>query len=203
MLFAPVVLNAFTTRAAEAMAAIRSAADSPFGPRSSDMPFAPWPIGLVASTSTCPAVRASSRTALGTTPQGTARITTSADRAASPTETSRVAEGTPPLTPLAGSRVPNVTECPASLNRRPSVPPTLPAPMTAMFMDRPPPPPAPVSSATPATYYFTMESIVDPDAPGAFEARYLAFLGTVTHLRASLHRYCSRMTGSVFDGEDV
>jgi RNA polymerase sigma-70 factor (ECF subfamily) len=35
------------------------------------------------------------------------------------------------------------------------------------------------------------------------EARYLAFLETITHLRPSLHRYCSRMTGSVMDGEDV
>ncbi len=40
-------------------------------------------------------------------------------------------------------------------------------------------------------------------APGPFEARYLAFLETITHLRPSLHRYCSRMTGSVMDGEDV
>ena len=38
---------------------------------------------------------------------------------------------------------------------------------------------------------------------GPFEARYLAFLETITHLRPSLHRYCSRMTGSVMDGEDV
>src|SRR5215472_9112400 len=38
---------------------------------------------------------------------------------------------------------------------------------------------------------------------GVVEARYLAFLETITHLRASLHRYCSRMTGSVLDGEDV
>ncbi len=38
---------------------------------------------------------------------------------------------------------------------------------------------------------------------GPFESRYLAFLETVTHLRPSLHRYCSRMTGSVMDGEDV
>ena len=38
---------------------------------------------------------------------------------------------------------------------------------------------------------------------GPFEARYLAFLETITHLRPSLHRYCSRMTGSVLDGEDV
>src|SRR2546422_10190329 len=41
------------------------------------------------------------------------------------------------------------------------------------------------------------------DAPGPFEARYLAFLKTIDHLRPSLHRYCSRMTGSVLDGEDV
>src|SRR5258707_413204 len=41
------------------------------------------------------------------------------------------------------------------------------------------------------------------DAQGPFEARYLAFLETITHLRPSLHRYCSRMTGSVMDGEDV
>jgi RNA polymerase sigma-70 factor (ECF subfamily) len=38
---------------------------------------------------------------------------------------------------------------------------------------------------------------------GPFEARYLAFLETITHLRPKLHRYCSRMTGSVLDGEDV
>ena len=40
-------------------------------------------------------------------------------------------------------------------------------------------------------------------ASGPFEARYLAFLETITSLRATLHRYCSRMTGSVLDGEDV
>jgi RNA polymerase sigma-70 factor (ECF subfamily) len=38
---------------------------------------------------------------------------------------------------------------------------------------------------------------------GPFEARYLAFLETITQLRPSLHRYCARMTGSVMDGEDV
>jgi RNA polymerase sigma-70 factor (ECF subfamily) len=38
---------------------------------------------------------------------------------------------------------------------------------------------------------------------GPFEARYLAFLETVSALRPSLHRYCARMTGSVMDGEDV
>src|SRR5262249_45146459 len=38
---------------------------------------------------------------------------------------------------------------------------------------------------------------------GPFEARYVAFLETITQLRPSLHRYCARMTGSVTDGEDV
>jgi RNA polymerase sigma-70 factor, ECF subfamily len=38
---------------------------------------------------------------------------------------------------------------------------------------------------------------------GVFEARYLAFLETLTQLRPRLHRYCSRMTGSVLDGEDM
>jgi RNA polymerase sigma-70 factor (ECF subfamily) len=38
---------------------------------------------------------------------------------------------------------------------------------------------------------------------GRFEARYLAFLETIKQFRPRLHRYCSRMTGSVMDGEDV
>lgn len=38
---------------------------------------------------------------------------------------------------------------------------------------------------------------------GAFDSRYLAFLETITNLRPALHRYCSRMVGSVLDGEDV
>jgi len=38
---------------------------------------------------------------------------------------------------------------------------------------------------------------------GPFEARYLAFLETISTLRPSLHRYCARMTGSVMDGEDA
>src|SRR5262249_25187052 len=48
-----------------------------------------------------------------------------------------------------------------------------------------------------------MEGCADLNAPGTFEARYLAFLETISNLRPSLHRYCSRMTGSVSDGEDV
>ena len=48
-----------------------------------------------------------------------------------------------------------------------------------------------------------MDTISDHAASGPFEARYLAFLETISHLRSSLHRYCSRMTGSVLDGEDV
>src|SRR5216117_1466023 len=48
-----------------------------------------------------------------------------------------------------------------------------------------------------------MDSSHDLDTPGPFQARYLAFLETIAHLRPKLHRYCSRMTGSVVDGEDV
>jgi len=48
-----------------------------------------------------------------------------------------------------------------------------------------------------------MELSLDPATVGVFEARYLAFLETIRHLRPSLHRYCARMTGSVLDGEDV
>jgi RNA polymerase sigma-70 factor, ECF subfamily len=40
-------------------------------------------------------------------------------------------------------------------------------------------------------------------ASGPVDARYLAFLETISTLRPSLHRYCARMTGSVMDGEDV
>src|SRR4030088_2303681 len=48
-----------------------------------------------------------------------------------------------------------------------------------------------------------MDNSRDMEASGPFEARYLAFLETITQLRPRLHRYCSRMTGSVLDGEDV
>jgi len=48
-----------------------------------------------------------------------------------------------------------------------------------------------------------MDNPRDIGAPGPFDARYLAFLETIAQLRPRLHRYCSRMTGSVMDGEDV
>jgi RNA polymerase sigma-70 factor (ECF subfamily) len=48
-----------------------------------------------------------------------------------------------------------------------------------------------------------MDHTRDMEAHGLFDARYLAFLETITQLRPRLHRYCSRMTGSVMDGEDV
>lgn len=38
---------------------------------------------------------------------------------------------------------------------------------------------------------------------GRFDGRYSAFIETVTGHRGKLHRYCSRMTGSVLDGEDI
>jgi RNA polymerase sigma-70 factor, ECF subfamily len=48
-----------------------------------------------------------------------------------------------------------------------------------------------------------MDDSADLTPQGPFEARYVAFLETVTNLRPDLHRYCTRMTGSVMDGEDV
>lgn len=41
------------------------------------------------------------------------------------------------------------------------------------------------------------------ETPGPLDARYTAFLATISQLRPRLHRYCSRMTGSVLDGEDL
>jgi RNA polymerase sigma factor (sigma-70 family) len=48
-----------------------------------------------------------------------------------------------------------------------------------------------------------MVTLSEEKRRGVFDVRYRAFLETVTHTRADLHRYCARMTGSVFDGEDV
>jgi len=48
-----------------------------------------------------------------------------------------------------------------------------------------------------------MSALPDRPETGLFEARYVAFLETIVHLRPQLHRYCARMTGSAMDGEDV
>jgi RNA polymerase sigma-70 factor, ECF subfamily len=48
-----------------------------------------------------------------------------------------------------------------------------------------------------------MDDPIGLPASGPFEARHIAFLETIPNLRAELHRYCARMTGSVLDGEDV
>lgn len=49
-----------------------------------------------------------------------------------------------------------------------------------------------------------MSNMMQPSEPqGLFDLRYRAFLETVAHLRERLHRYCTRMTGSALDGEDV
>ena len=48
-----------------------------------------------------------------------------------------------------------------------------------------------------------MDTSADLTPVGLFEARYRAFLETVSNLRPQLHRYCSRMVGSILDGEDV
>jgi len=51
----------------------------------------------------------------------------------------------------------------------------------------------------------TMWQVKDmPERPkDLFDARYRAFLETVSDVRAPLHRYCARMTGSRLDGEDL
>jgi RNA polymerase sigma-70 factor, ECF subfamily len=49
----------------------------------------------------------------------------------------------------------------------------------------------------------TADDWVEMGRRGSFDARYLAFLETIAQLRPKLHRYCARMTGSVFDGEDI
>lgn len=43
----------------------------------------------------------------------------------------------------------------------------------------------------------------DTQCEGPTDARYVAFLETIVQLRPRLHRYCSRMVGSILDGEDV
>jgi RNA polymerase sigma-70 factor, ECF subfamily len=49
----------------------------------------------------------------------------------------------------------------------------------------------------------TVDSDQFVSVSGPFDARYLTFLETISTLRPALHRYCTRMTGSVMDGEDV
>src|SRR5262245_18941179 len=48
-----------------------------------------------------------------------------------------------------------------------------------------------------------METRAESQNVGLLDERYLAFIKTAADIRASLHRYCSRMTGSVMDGEDL
>ena len=48
-----------------------------------------------------------------------------------------------------------------------------------------------------------MDDAADAGPSGSYDARYLAFLETITSLRPGLHRYCSRMVGSVLEGEDL
>ena len=47
------------------------------------------------------------------------------------------------------------------------------------------------------------DGAVPDDIIGMLEQGRLQFLSLVAHVRPELHRYCTRMTGSVADGEDV
>src|SRR5258707_1020165 len=53
----------------------------------------------------------------------------------------------------------------------------------------------------PAYVYTDMGDHISP--AGGFDARYVAFLETISQFRPRLPRYCARMTGSVLDGEDI
>src|SRR4029450_732344 len=66
--------------------------------------------------------------------------------------------------------------------------------------------PGAVSSSRSDSYQREIEIVgtaPEPTSPGPFEARYLAFLETITYVRPSLHRYCARMTRSVTGGPDL
>ena len=43
----------------------------------------------------------------------------------------------------------------------------------------------------------------DVEEPGLFEPRRVAFIESLADLRSRMHHYCTRMTGSALDGEDV
>jgi RNA polymerase sigma-70 factor (ECF subfamily) len=48
-----------------------------------------------------------------------------------------------------------------------------------------------------------MDTEVELENVGLFDARYRAFLETISQVRPRLHRYCARMLGSVTEGEDL
>ena len=48
-----------------------------------------------------------------------------------------------------------------------------------------------------------MDTHVERENIGLFDARYRAFLETISQVRPRLHRYCARMLGSVTEGEDL
>src|SRR5919109_4935865 len=58
-----------------------------------------------------------------------------------------------------------------------------------------------ISRAEETMTHLKMQHRQEPS--GLFDDRYRAFLETVGYLRPRLHRYATRMTGSVLDGEDV
>jgi RNA polymerase sigma-70 factor, ECF subfamily len=49
----------------------------------------------------------------------------------------------------------------------------------------------------------TAGAVDDLDSLGLFEPQHVGFIESLARLRPKLHRYCARMTGSAFDGEDV
>src|SRR5437867_9382481 len=137
MFFAPVVLNALTTRAPVAQAATCSPAEVVW-PRTKRNPSGPIVNGFVASIRIFPLRLPAACSALCAPSQGVARTTTEASFTASAIVAARV------LLPASrnsfftfsspGFLTPNVTTCPFFAQRAPRVPPTLPAPMIAIFI---------------------------------------------------------------------
>src|SRR5579864_82822 len=129
----PVVLNAFTTRAATAHRATCSPPDPP-----------EWSIpghsfaGFVQSISTLPETSAPiCLSTSGTDFQGTASVITSAAAAASCDDVLfalLAAFSSCSTSEESGAREPNITSCPARAHPVPSAPPTWPVPITAIFI---------------------------------------------------------------------
>src|SRR5438552_8519924 len=140
MLFAPVVLNALTTRAPVAQDATCSPAEVVW-PRTRRNPSDLMANGFVASIRIFPFRLPAACSALCAPSQGVASTTTEASFTASPIVAARAV-----LQALfnnffnfssPGFLTPKVTVCPFLAQRAPRVPPTLPAPMIAIFIISP------------------------------------------------------------------
>src|SRR5579863_2255421 len=141
MLPKPVVLSVLKTEAPAAQPCTFSPAEM-LWPISSPSPSGPIASGLVASRIILPLILPSERMAASACGHGVVSTMKSADAAASAGTTARalppILLNTACVFSAAGLRTPNKMSCPAfCAHALPSVPPTLPAPMMAIFMVEP------------------------------------------------------------------